>query len=82
MQAVSGLLAALESEQLGIDVAIVVGRPFLDDSDASILASEVGAVLWAFDPQETSREDAEEAARRLELARADAVGIVLATGHA
>jgi capsular polysaccharide biosynthesis protein len=77
VHAVNRLLSSIEEENLGIDVTVVLGPPLLEAPDAPILANEVGSVLWALDINDTSRDEAEEAARQLGLTQATAVGVAV-----
>lgn len=75
---IDGLPPLLEAiSEMGVDVTVIAGPPFLEAADATIIAWATRSVMWAIAPGETTRADARAAIARLELAGVSSFGVVM-----
>ncbi len=75
---IDGLPPLLEAiSEMGVDVTVIAGPPFLEAADATIIAWATRSVMWAISPGEITRADARAATARLELAGVSSFGVVM-----
>jgi Mrp family chromosome partitioning ATPase len=75
---IDGLPPLLEAiSEMGVDVTVIAGPPFLEAADATIIAWATRSVMWAISPGEITRADARAATARLELAGVTSFGVVM-----